>query len=276
MACMRTIWTTVLSAAIAMSLPALASGQTDVRALQDALHGNQMGLRSYSADPVAEYKWVDGGLTPGPIVLHGLEAFLTDSVTLKKGKIVLQGNRVTLVRNGTNMAAAGLSPMRLDVDLQGADPTVVIPQLQTALFFTHLQDAIAGLPNLVSHMLPAPVEKNQQTESPTCDCYHIFKDGNWIEIAKSVSKYTNPVILATADPTYSKDASDAKISGTVSLVIHVSEKGRVDEVWLLRPLGFGLDENAANAVRQYVFRPAQLDGKPVEAELTVGVNFQIY
>lgn len=50
----------------------------------------------------------------------------------------------------------------------------------------------------------------------------------------------------------------------------------MDEVWLLRPLGFGLDENAANTVRQYVFKPAQLDGKPVEAELNMEVNFQIF
>lgn len=276
MACMRMIWTAVLSAAIAMSLPALASGQTDVRALQNALHGKQLGLRSYSADPVAQYKWVDGGLATGTIVLHGLEGFLDDSVKLKDGKIVFRGNRATLVRDGTKLYAVARSSMTLEVDLQGADPAGVIPQLQTALFFSDVDSAIAGLPNLVEHMLPAQIEKNQQKESPTCDCYKIYKDGNWIEIAKSVSKYTNPVILATADPTYSKDASDAKISGTVSLVIHVSEKGRVDEVWLLRPLGFGLDENAANAVRQYVFRPAQLDGKPVEAELTVGVNFQIY
>ena len=50
MACMRTIWTTVLSAVMALALPLVVSGQTDVRALQDALHGKQLELRSYSAD----------------------------------------------------------------------------------------------------------------------------------------------------------------------------------------------------------------------------------
>jgi len=162
----------------------------------------------------------------------------------------------------------------------------VIPQLQTALFFLHLQDAIAGLPKMVAQMLPASAEKiptevnrtktKERTISSTRDFYRIYKDGNWIDIKKSGSKYTPPDVIKTADPVFSQEAIDKKISGTVSLALHVSENGRVDEVWLLRPLGFGLDESAANTVRQYVFRPAQLDGKPVEAEQTMGVNFQIF
>ncbi len=276
---MRTIWTTVLSAVMALALPLVVSGQTDVRALQDALHGKQLELRSYSADPVAEYKWVNGGLVTGTVNLHGLEVFLTDSVSLKKGKIVFQGNRVTLVRNGTDVAAAGRSPMRLEVELNGADPAAVLPQLQDALFFPALGSAIAGLPKIVSQMLPYHIDKMQQPTSytnSTNDYYRIFKDGMWIEIAKSVATYTNPAILKQPEPTYSQEARDAKITGSVSLVLHVSEKGKVDDVWLLRPLGFGLDENAADTVRQYVFKPAQLDGKPVEAVLIVAVHFEIF
>jgi len=276
----------MLSAVIALSLPALASGQTDARGLQNALHGKQLGLRSYSADEVAQYKWVDGGLVTGAVNLHGLEAFLTDSVTLKNGKIVIKGSRETLVRNGTDMATAGRTPMTLEIDLQGADPAVVIPQLQAALFFPDLDSAIAGLPKMVAQMLPASAEKiptevnrtktKERTINSTRDFDHIYKDGNWIDIKKSGSKYTPPDVIKTADPVSSQEAIDKKISGTVSLALHVSENGRVDEVWLLRPLGFGLDESAANTVRQYVFRPAQLDGKPVEAEQTVGVNFQLF
>jgi protein TonB len=132
---------------------------------------------------------------------------------------------------------------------------------------------------MVSHMLPAPIDKTQPTEGATkskCDCYHIFKEGNWIDIEKSVSKYTGPAVLKSAEPEYSQEAREAKISGVVLLAIHISEKGRVDEVWLLKALGLGLDENAANAVRQYVFKPAQLDGKSVEAELMVTVDFQMF
>jgi TonB family protein len=276
---MKTIWTAVLMAAMAAALPASSSGQTDVRTLQVALHGERLVLRSFSADPVAQYKWVHGVILPGPVGLHGLEAFLDDSVKLKGGKIILQGNRVTLVQNGTNLASVGHTPMTLQIDLEGADPAVVIPQLQAALFFQNTDSAIASLPAMVAHMLPAAIDKTGQPiplTKPVCECYRIFKDGNWIEVEKSVSKYSNPVALKMVEPNYSEEARRAKISGAISLAIHVSEKGQVDEVWLLGPLGFGLDENAANAVKQYVFKPAQLDGKPVEAALTVAVNFEIF
>jgi protein TonB len=37
----------------------------------------------------------------------------------------------------------------------------------------------------------------------------------------------------------------------------------------------GLDEKAVEAVRQYRFQPAMKDGKPVQVDLYVNVNFEI-
>jgi hypothetical protein len=41
-------------------------------------------------------------------------------------------------------------------------------------------------------------------------------------------------------------------------------------------MGFGLDESAADAVRQYLFKPEQCDGRPVGTVLSVDVNFQVF
>jgi TPR repeat protein len=41
----------------------------------------------------------------------------------------------------------------------------------------------------------------------------------------------------------------------------------------MRPLGFGLDETAIEAVRQWRFRPATKDGKAVNVQATIEVNF---
>jgi protein TonB len=38
----------------------------------------------------------------------------------------------------------------------------------------------------------------------------------------------------------------------------------------------GLDEKAVEAVRQYRFKPAMKDGRPVPVEIYVEVNFQIF
>jgi TonB family protein len=38
----------------------------------------------------------------------------------------------------------------------------------------------------------------------------------------------------------------------------------------------GLDEKALEAVRQYKFKPAVFNGKPVPVEINIEVNFRIY
>ena len=50
--------------------------------------------------------------------------------------------------------------------------------------------------------------------------------------------------------------------------------GRVDEVWLAKPLSATLDESAAKSGRDNIFQPATLDGKPVGTVLiqTIPVN----
>ena len=45
---------------------------------------------------------------------------------------------------------------------------------------------------------------------------------------------------------------------------------------VIRSLGMGLDEKALGAVRQYRFKPALKDGKPVAVRITVSVNFRLY
>ncbi len=273
MACMRTVCTAALLVCIALVRPLALSAQTGVNGLQQALQGKQLELRSYSADAVAQYRWADGGLATGPVLLHGLEAFLDDTVQMKRGKIVFQGNRVTLVRHGTDVIAMGRSPMKLVVDLQGADPAAVVPQLQMALFFPDLDTAIAGLPNMVARILPGPIEGDPMS---ACKCNPVFKDGTWSELTPQSGKYTPPQIISTADPEYSAEAHYAKISGEVELISYVSEKGRVDDVWLVRSPGYGLDESAGRAARQYQFKPTKLDGSPVGTVVIVNINFSIF
>jgi protein TonB len=41
-------------------------------------------------------------------------------------------------------------------------------------------------------------------------------------------------------------------------------------------VGLGLDEKAVDAVKQYKFKPATQDGKPVPVQVNLEVNFQIF
>jgi protein TonB len=47
-------------------------------------------------------------------------------------------------------------------------------------------------------------------------------------------------------------------------------------VRLVRGVGMGLDQKAIEAVKQYRFKPAHENGKPVAVQLNVEVDFRIF
>ena len=64
--------------------------------------------------------------------------------------------------------------------------------------------------------------------------------------------------------------------GIVLVTLVVDANGNPQNVHLVRGVGMGLDEKALEAVRQYKFKPARYNGKPVPVQLNVEVNFQIF
>jgi len=85
-----------------------------------------------------------------------------------------------------------------------------------------------------------------------------------------------PVVLFAPEPEFSEEARKAKFSGNVEVHLIVDESGLPTHVTVARPIGMGLDEKAVEAVRQYKFKPAMKDGKPVKVDIYVDVNFQIF
>jgi hypothetical protein len=267
---MKTICTCIMAATMLLARPVLA--QTDATALEAALHGKALGLRSFSADSVTKCTYVDGKLLQDPIVLHGLGAFITDTVRQKGSKVLIEGQIEYLVLAGGSIHPMGQLPMRLEVDLQGANAAVVIPQLQALLFFPSLGMALKSLPEYVADMLPFPSDVKFQ---PACHCFHVSQDGKWTKIDIGSPNFAAPVnIKKAANPGLDQMAIDEKLSGTITLIYLVSDTGRVDEVWLAKPLSATLDESAAKSERDNIFQPATLDGKPVGTVLlqTIPVN----
>ena len=85
-----------------------------------------------------------------------------------------------------------------------------------------------------------------------------------------------PIEVYRVEPEFSEEARKAKISGNVLVNLWVDKKGRVTHVSVLKGLGMGLDEKAIEAVKQFRFKPAMEDGKPVTVEMNIDVNFQIF
>ncbi len=85
-----------------------------------------------------------------------------------------------------------------------------------------------------------------------------------------------PSVIYSVDPEFSDEARRAKYQGICVVTLIVDSQGNPQRVRVTRPLGMGLDQKALDAVRQYRFKPAYFQGKPVPVEISIEVNFRIY
>jgi len=85
-----------------------------------------------------------------------------------------------------------------------------------------------------------------------------------------------PQLIFAPDPEFSDEARRAKYQGVCVVSLIVDAQGNPQRVQVVRHLGMGLDEKAVVAVKQYRFKPATMQGKPVPVEVNIEVNFRIY
>jgi TonB family protein len=71
-----------------------------------------------------------------------------------------------------------------------------------------------------------------------------------------------------------EEAQSAGISGVVQAEITITEQGTVTDATIVRSVPL-LDEPALEAVRQWRFEPAIVDGKAVPVRMVVNVNFTL-
>lgn len=85
---------------------------------------------------------------------------------------------------------------------------------------------------------------------------------------------TAPRVLLRTDPESTDAAKRAHKYGAVTVEATIDRYGNVTNTRVVRGLGFGLDERAADAVRSWQFAPATLGGRQVAAITTVEVEFK--
>jgi protein TonB len=88
---------------------------------------------------------------------------------------------------------------------------------------------------------------------------------------------SSPTLVREVRPSYPAQAIAARIQGTVLLSAVVLADGTVGDVTVVRSLDtqYGLDAQAANAVKQWLFNPGQRDGVAVAVRVTVEITFTL-
>ena len=210
----------------------------------------------------------------------------------KKGRLIITGQRLYLVHGSGEMNFRDVTEDEPDAnkktkaykDLlhsQQVSMEVQLPlnpddaQIQLAMdkvFYTSEQEFFEALPDLWkcffhTELHNANCEESKPGESVTPETGAIERVGKRVKAPREIH---------TPDPSYTDEARMAKYQGTTVLTIVVDSTGDVKRIRVARPLGLGLDEQAAARISTWKFTPAEREGKPVAVQVNVEVTFNLY
>jgi periplasmic protein TonB len=118
---------------------------------------------------------------------------------------------------------------------------------------------------------PDPVPAYEPTE-PSLIVYD--SSGNSIDIQED-SNLIPPQLIERVNPRYPDIARRTRVQGTVVMTAWINEQGNVVDTDIVRSLNTLCDQSAMEAVRQWKFKPAMLDGQAVPVKMHVTITFSL-
>jgi TonB family protein len=176
-------------------------------------------------------------------------------------------------------------------DVAGMNPDDLIRNIRTQILLSDVKD--------IAHVLPDPwkpyFEGDFKPDAEGKIHFHppglvadstVDKRRQSLEVAGKLAdgemlykvtadKVDAPKPIHTPDPQYPEIARKTRTEGAMVLWAIVGKAGNVDRVYVQRPLGLGLDEEAIAAVEKWKFQPARRNGEPVAVQINVEVNFRL-
>jgi TonB family protein len=84
---------------------------------------------------------------------------------------------------------------------------------------------------------------------------------------------TPPSVASKVEPGFTAAARVDKVRGPLQLRLVVDAEGVPQRIVVTRPLGYGLDERAAEALAKWRYNPAIRGGQPVPVAILINFNF---
>ncbi len=277
---MQGAWCGVVLCVLVCAPVARASKDKDAEIqFRDSVLKQQLVLRNFSGEDMVHAVWSGMAIELDPPRWRMIGVLDVNYVDMKRGELKLLCTRRVLLRDASDnfVISDGDRSVEIEVDLKGADPVQVLPQLKQQLFYASTDEAVAAVPKQLREMLPAHQSANgmaPRQRRPMCDCDEKGTDA--CSGRNPSEALIPPKALYTADPEFSEEARRAAIGGRVLVALVLDETGKPTDLWVARPAGYGLDETSVDAVRQYRFEPAKCHGKAISTVLMVEVNYSIF
>ena len=115
---------------------------------------------------------------------------------------------------------------------------------------------------------PLPVDPPFAFQSPEPDCANVVP----LRVGGRVQR---PTLLRRVDPVRPPSLHDMEIQGIGILEVIINVRGRVCSVRVFRGLHPKIDQAMVEAVRQWTFIPASIDGRPVAVAYMITINFDL-
>lgn len=96
-----------------------------------------------------------------------------------------------------------------------------------------------------------------------------------LEAFKATGEIRPPRLIKKVDPVYPEEARQAGVEGIVILEVTTDVEGQVAAVRILRSVPL-LDQAAVDAVKQWIYEPVVIEGKPRPIVFTVTVSFKLH
>jgi hypothetical protein len=110
-------------------------------------------------------------------------------------------------------------------------------------------------------------------ESQTNKAFYHFEDPTIVKLSQVDSK---PAKIKGPEPDSNVYAQENGIVGIARYRAVIGSDGKAGDIAITLPIGFGLDENAAAAIRKSEFKPAMKGGQAVATVIDLYITFRIF
>lgn len=198
-------------------------------------------------------------LNPGPATAWEIYGgVLIGKLSLKNDQLQIDGMRVAPPAAKDSTAAIPLGRVRFEIQLDRPLESLDDARMVLGRVF-YLDDSDSG------HRKPELRRTGGTAPNPLT-----LKD------AQHTQGFVAPKPRYTPEPDFSEQARKAQIQGTLQLDVLIDGQGSVAAVRVARGQGYGLEESAMDAVKDWRFTPATMNGTPVSLWLDVEVGFHLY